>query len=48
MGASVFEMFPDADGDQELDSLAMAVENARDNVVDMLVDLTAASRRVHF
>lgn len=48
LGASVFEMLPDASGDQELDSLAMAVENARDSVVDMLVDLRAASRRVHF
>jgi len=36
------------DGNQESDSLAMAVENARDNVVDMLVELTTASRRVHF
>ncbi|KAF9652590.1 hypothetical protein BDM02DRAFT_3109158 [Thelephora ganbajun] len=48
LGASVFEMLPDADGDQELDSLAVAVENARDSVVDMLVDSRAASRRVHF
>jgi len=48
LGASVFEMLPDVDGDQELDSLAMAVENARDSVVDMLVDLRAASRCVHF
>lgn len=48
LGASVFEMSPGADGDQESDSLAIAVENARDDVVDMLVDLGAASRRVHF
>ena len=48
LGASAFEMFPDADGDQELDFLAMAVENARDSVVDMLVDLRAAGCRVHF
>jgi len=48
LGASVFEMLPDAGGDQELDSLGMAVENARDSVVDMLVDLRAANRRVHF
>jgi len=48
LGAGVFEMLLDADGDQELDSLAMAVENARDSVVDMLVDLRAASRRMHF
>lgn len=48
LGASVFEMLPDADGDQEMDSLAMAVENARDSVVDMLVELRAASRRAHF
>lgn len=47
LGASVFEMLQDADGDQELDSLAMAVENARDSVVDMLVDLKAAGRRVY-
>jgi hypothetical protein len=48
LGASVFEMSPDANGDQEMDSLAIAVENARDSVVDMLVDLRAASRRVNF
>ena len=48
LGASVFEMSPDTDGDPELDSLAMAVENARDNVVDMLVDLRASSRHVRF
>jgi hypothetical protein len=48
LGASVFEMSPDADGDQELDSLAMAVENARDDVVDVLVDLRTANRRVQF
>jgi len=48
LGASAFEMFPDADGGQELNLLAMAVENARDSVVDMLVDLRAAGRRVHF
>jgi len=48
LGASVFETLPDSDGDQESDSLAMAVENARDGVVDMLLELTAASRRVHF
>lgn len=48
LGASIFEMSPDADGDQESDSLAMAVENARDSVVDMLVDLRAATHRAHF
>jgi len=48
LGATVFEMLPDVGGDQELDSLGMAVENARDSVVDMLVDLRTASRRVHF
>ena len=48
LGAGVFEMLPDADGDQESDSLAMAVENARDSVVDMLVELRTASRHVHF
>jgi len=48
LGASVFEVSPDTDGDPELDSLAMAVENARDNVVDMLVDLRAPSRHVRF
>jgi hypothetical protein len=48
LGASVFEMSPDAYGDQELDSLAMAVENARDDVVDVLVDLRTANRRVQF
>ena len=48
LGSSVFEMSPDADGDEELDSLAMAVENARDDVVDVLVDLRAANRRAQF
>lgn len=48
LGASVFEMLPGADGDQESDSLAIAVENARDSVVDMLVDLKTTSRRMHF
>lgn len=46
LGASVFEMSPDIDGDEELDSLTMAVENARDSVVDMLVDSRATSRRI--
>ena len=46
LGASVFEALPDAD--QESNSLETAVENARDSVVDMLVDLRAASRRVAF
>ena len=46
LGGSVFET--SAEADQESDSLAMAVENARDSVVDMLVDLRAASRRVIF
>lgn len=46
LGASVFETFLDAD--QESDTLAIAVENARDSVVDMLVDLRVASRRVIF
>ena len=48
LGASVFEMSPDADGDPELDTLAMAVENARDNIVDMLVDLGTPSHHVRF
>jgi hypothetical protein len=48
LGANAFEMLPDADGDQESDSLAMAVEISRDSVVDMLVDLGATSRRMHF
>jgi len=48
LGASVFEMLPEAGGDQELDSLSMAIENARDSVVDMLVDLRVTSRRVQF
>ena len=48
LGANVFEMLPDANGDQEMDSLVIAVENARDSVVDMLVELRAASRRMHF
>lgn len=46
LGASVFEPLPSAD--EESDSLAMAVENARDSVVDILVDLRAANRRVIF
>lgn len=46
LGASVFETLLDTD--QESDSLAMAVENARDNVVDMLLDLRVSSRRVIF
>jgi hypothetical protein len=46
LGASVFEALSDAD--QESDSLAMAVENARDSVVDMLVDLKLASRGITF
>jgi len=48
LGAPVFEMSPETDGDSESDSLAMAVENARDNVVDMLVDLRASSRHIRF
>jgi len=48
LGASVFEMSPDTDEDPELDSLVMAVENARDNVVDMLVDLRAPNHHVRF
>ena len=48
LGASVFEMSLDADEDPELDSLAIAVENARDNVVDMLVDLRTPNRHVRF
>jgi len=48
LGATVFEMLPDGNGDQEMDSLAIAVENARDSVVDMLVDFRATSRRVNF
>lgn len=48
LGASVFEMSPGTDGDQESDPLAIAVENARDSVVDMLVDSRAASHRVNF
>jgi hypothetical protein len=48
LGASVFEMLPDVNGDQEMDLLAMAVENARDSVVDMLVDVRAAGRHVNF
>lgn len=46
LGASVFETLPDTE--LESDALAMAVENARDSVVDMLVDLRVASRRVIF